>query len=103
MYKTMTHFPHVKDIDKFEQMNYDRIKNILTTDIYNLIISRKTENEYFDLDTFNMKTNVSMKVLYQMIKEIMIELEKSGWKTKLSFGDTGLFIYSTEEHPKSCW
>jgi len=99
----MTQFPNVKDIDKFEQMNYDRIKNILTTDIYNLIISRKTENEYFDLDTFNMKTNVSMKVLHQMVKEIIIELEKSGWKTKLSFGDTGLFIYSTEEQPKSCW
>jgi hypothetical protein len=99
----MTHFPHVKDIDKFEQMNYDRIKNILTTDIYNLIISRKTENEYFDLDTFNIKNNVSMKVLHQMVKEIIIELEKSGWKTKLSFGDTGLFIYSTEEQPKSCW
>ncbi len=99
----MTHFPHVKDIDKFEQMNYDRIKNILTTDIYNLIISRKTENEYFDLDTFNIKNNISMKVLHQMVKEIIIELEKSGWKTKLSFGDTGLFIYSTEEQPKSCW
>lgn len=99
----MTHFPHVKDIDKFEQMNYDRIKNILTTDIYDLIISRKTENEYFDLDTFNIKNNVSMKVLHQMVKEIIIELEKSGWKTKLSFGDTGLFIYSTEEPPKSCW
>ena len=99
----MTHFPHVKDIDKFEQMNYDRIKNILTTDIYNLIISRKTENEYFDLDTFNIKNNISMKVLHQMVKEIIIELEKSGWKTKLSFGDTGLFIYSTEEPPKSCW
>lgn len=99
----MTHFPNVKDIDKFEQMNYDRIKNILITYIYDLIISRKTENEYFDLDTFNIKNNVSMKVLHQMVKEIMIELEKSGWKTKLSFGDTGLFIYSTEDQPKSCW
>lgn len=99
----MTHFPHVKDKDNFEQINYDRINNILRTDIYDLMISRKSENDYFDLDTFNIKNNVSMKTLQQMIKEIMNELGTLGWKTKLSFGDTGLFIYSSEEPPKSCW
>jgi hypothetical protein len=99
----MTQFPNVKDIVNFEQMNYERINSILRVDIYNHMISRRSENEYFDLDTFNMKNNISMKTLHQMIKEIMNELEKLGWKTKLSFGDTGLFIYSTEEQPKSCW
>jgi len=31
------------------------------------------------------------------------ELEELGWKCKKSFGQTALFIYSTENPPPSCW
>ena len=37
---------------------------------------------------------------YEIVKS---ELVKLGWKCKTSFGGTGLFIYSTEEPPPSCW
>ena len=38
------------------------------------------------------------------MSEIIIkELEELGWKCKLSYGQTALFIYSTENPPPSCW
>jgi len=30
-------------------------------------------------------------------------VDNLGWKCKLSFSDTGLFVYSTENPPPSCW
>lgn len=95
-----------KDIEfskKFEKMNYDRIIKELRNDIYTLIISRIDENDYFDIDTFGRSHNYKNKNLEKMISDIRNELENLGWKTKLSFGDTGLFIYSTEKEPSSCW
>jgi hypothetical protein len=88
---------------KFEKMNYDRIIKELRNDIHILIISRIDENNYFDIDTFGRSHNYKNKNLEKMISDIRNELENLGWKTKLSFGNTGLFIYSTEKEPSSCW
>ena len=88
---------------KFEKMNYDRLTKELRNDIYNLIISRIDENEYFDIELFGRSHNYKNKNLEKMVSLVRNELESMGWKTKLSFGDTGLFIYSTEKEPSSCW
>lgn len=86
----------------FKNINKDRLISILRNEINNLILGRKDENDCFDLDLFNKKYDC--RDLYDEIVDIIIkDLHELGWKTQLSFGNTCLFIYSTEEKPSSCW
>ena len=88
----------------FEDYNYNRALNLLRKEIYDLIISRKDENDYFDIDIFFKKNNYYYKENFSTIVKIVLdELSSIGWKTQLSFGDTAIFIYSTDEKPSSCW
>ena len=89
----------------FCKYNYSRLEKLFRKDIYDMIISRKDENDYFDLDCFASLYNSDMndENLKQIVRKIMSELNELGWKTALSFGETGLFIYSTEAKPSSCW
>jgi len=98
----MNSFP--SEINKDNKENFNNLFNnmvssIIREDIYRLLISRKDENEYVDLDKYYSKYGKNRK----NIDAIIMELNEIGWKTKLSFGDTGLFIYSTENPPTSCW
>ena len=86
----------------FENLNYERLLNIIRTDLYELIVRRNDENEYFALDDFASRNSCSL-LLPRITAQIITELQEKGWNTKLSFGDTGLFIYSTEDKPRSCW
>ncbi len=88
--------------ENFKDLNKDRLLSLLRNDIYNLIISRDDENEYYALDIFEI-TYSCKYFINEIITQVISELNELGWKTKLSFGDTGLFIYSTEEPPRSCW
>ena len=93
--------PENKEI--FPQLFYNRIKCYLRRDLYEHIISHK-ENDYFSLDEFNLNHHVkNIDLVKQMIDELIPDLKKLGWKCKTSFGGTGLFIYSTEKPPPSCW
>lgn len=103
----MNSFPitiRVENKLNFAEMNIDRITSIFREEIFTTIIRRKDENEYIDLDTFSRqycgnKSN-TMNIILNKIRD---ELHNLGWKTELSFGDSGLFIYSTDEKPTSCW
>jgi hypothetical protein len=65
---------------------------------------RVDENRYFDLDIWSRKNlNNDAALMATLTSQIMKELEKLGWKCKTSFGSTGLFIYSTEKQPASCY
>lgn len=88
--------------DNFQKIFYDRVKCYLRRDIFEHILSHD-ENDYFSLDDFNRQRVDDMELVKKMTGELMDELKKIGWNCKLSFGDTGLFIYSTENHPPSCW
>jgi hypothetical protein len=88
--------------DSFKKIQHDKIIRHLRTKIYDHIISCN-ENNYFDLDKFNTTYTKNMDSLQEMIIIITKELEKLGWKCKLSFGDTGMFIYSSDKPPPSCW
>lgn len=77
------------------------IHNEISNDICKLLIHRESENEYLDLDKYYPKYGKG--IVNSIIEKIIKELNDLGWKTKLSFGDTGIFIYSTEELPSSCW
>lgn len=74
----------------------------LRENIY-LILLKGNENEFFDLDTFNRSNVNDMSLTKSLTDQIVIELESLGWKTKYSYGDTALFIYSTEEAPIGAW
>ena len=66
-------------------------------DIYLFLLSRESEEDYFDLSKYIEKVGD-----VEVFRGMMNVLQKVGWKTSLSFGDTGLFIY-TGEKPKNCW
>lgn len=86
----------------FEQYRYDRNLSYLRRDIFESII-RGDENSYFELDRFAKSRSLKKGEIEKMRVTIMEELRAKGWKCTLSYGDTGLFIYSTEESPPSCY
>jgi len=100
----MDKFPdylNVLEKDNFKNIKYKRLENIFRDDVFGHLINRKDENDYIDLDKYysHFDKNELVKIFYKVRDEIHL----LGWKTKLSFGDTGLFIYSTEKPPSSCW
>jgi hypothetical protein len=101
----MIEFPqrlNVQNKDNFKEYNYSRVLCYLRRDIFEHMI-REDENIYFDLDIFSKKyLNKNTDDLKTMTTLVMGELKKLGWSCKTSFGDTGLFIYSTDAPPPSC-
>lgn len=91
---------NVKNNDNFKQIHYNRVLCYLRKEIYEHIIS-KDENSYFEIDKFGLK--YSFQISDNMINIIIQELNLLGWKCKLSFASTALFIYSTLTPPPSCW
>jgi hypothetical protein len=101
----MDEFPESISVDNKDifskYLYYMTLKNI-RKDIFEFMISRKDEDKYFDLDKYMYQKNNGVEVA-DMMNTISGELSALGWKTKLSFGGTGLFIYSTEVPPPSCY
>jgi hypothetical protein len=63
-----------------------------------------TENNYFALDSFwNNWPGIEETNREKILETVIGDLQNLGWYTKTSFGGTALFIYSTQEPPKSCW
>lgn len=101
----MKEFPtclNVKHKCNFPQLHYNRALCYLRRELYEHII-REDENSYFELEKFGKKYSLNSDALQKMVRTVIKELEKLGWKCKQSFGDTGLFIYSTEKPPPNCW
>ncbi len=103
----MREFPdrlHVNNKEKFSQYHFDRSLCYLRRDITEFIFKRgDDDNTYFDFDQFKEGRVEDEEILNKLISIIIEELEKLGWKCKKAFGNTGIFIYSTEEQPPSCW
>lgn len=95
---------NVQNKDSFKSYNDARIKNRINEEIVDLLLSRNSENEYYDLDMFcNRYLDRNMKKMHEIMEMVIYELKKLGWKCKYSFNETGLFIYSSETPPPSCW
>lgn len=93
---------HVSNYTNFNNLYLDYIEKQLREDIFVHIVKRKNEDDYIDLDYYSSK--YGKDEVYKVLPILTKELEAEGaWKTKLSFGDTGLFIYSTDDLPKTCW
>jgi hypothetical protein len=93
---------NVKNKDSFESYRNDYLKCKLREEIYRHVISKK-EEDYFSLDGFSKTQECNIQLTQKLVETLIPEIEKMGWKCKLSFGNTGLFIYSTDEPPKNCW
>lgn len=103
----MKEFPRhlrVQNKGKFPQLYFNRLKCYLRKAIYEHVIC-KTEEEYFSLDKFKEDQEVKdLDLVKKAVSDVIPELEEQlGWKCKLSYGGTGLFIFSTEKPPKNCW
>ena len=88
--------------DTFQKIRYENNLSILRQEIYNFILQGK-EDDFFDFVIFDKKINKDMKTTKAMCEQIITELHELGWKTKLSYGNTGLFIYSSENPPSNAW
>lgn len=94
---------NVENKNKFFTYHYDRQLCYLRRNIFEHMIS-KDENTYFELDKFSRNyLDNNTELITMMTDTVISELEKLGWKCKTSFGGTGLFIYSTENPPPSCF
>jgi len=61
------------------------------------------ENTYFELDDFARNNQLDDEEINNMTATIIEELADLGWNCKTAFRGTGLFIYSTNEPPPSCY
>jgi hypothetical protein len=102
----MNTFPTYIDsnnINNFNTINLIRIKCCIREYIHDFLLNRKDDSVYVDLDMLCNKYNKKINIIQEIITDICLELKDLGWNTKLSYGDTGLFIYSTTEPPANCW
>ena len=101
----MKNFPsslNVNNKENFDKLRYNRFLSYLRRDVYEHIINNE-EHDYFDLEKFDKNHYKNMEKSIQIVEIIVKELSELGWKCKLSYGQTALFIYSTENPPKTCW
>ena len=82
----------VKHEENFKTLYMKNRIESFRKDVFDFLLSRKTENEYFVIQD---KTEGELK-------QICNELSEAGWKTTLSYGDTGLFVYRNKT-PDNCW
>ena len=100
----MKEFPsHFKPENKgdFSEYRYKRNLAYMRKEIFELVL-KGNENDYFDLDIFRKTYCIERSDLKNMLIKIMEELTNLGWNVKTSFGETGLFIFSSEKPPESC-
>ena len=101
----MKEFPEILNVNnknKFEDIYSNRMISYLRQKIYEHII-KEDENNYFDLDNFRHTYAINIEYIEKMTPIIIHELNSLGWKCKISFGGTALFIYSSDNPPSSCW
>ena len=101
----MDNFPEIltpANNTKFPVAKLRRLLAKLRSEITDLIL-RGNENDYFDLDDFFRRYSVPPKDREVLKNTVIQELSAKGWKCKTSFGGTGLFVYSTEKPPSSCY
>lgn len=82
----------IKDESKFTKLNETNRLVKFRKAVFELLIARKSQAEYLDISEYTAEE----------VKTLRAELEQAEWKSDLSYGDTGLFIYRGEK-PAECW
>lgn len=94
---------NVLNKENFENILYNENIRRLRKKIHIFILNNKNENDFFDIDNFNRIYVKDINKTNNMINQVVLELNKLGWKTHIGFGGTGLYIYSSEELPIGAW
>jgi hypothetical protein len=98
--KEMYTFP-----DYIKSSNLENFKDIylkfaienIKKDIVDFLLKRKSQEEYYNLENFYISYfNRNKKLYLEKINQIINELNKLGWNTKLAYGNTALYIYDNE-------
>lgn len=101
----MNSFPDtikVGNKSSFSQTKKEYYTSLLRKELY-LHILNDNENDFFDINQFNKKY-LNDEFMCEAIFSIVIsELQEMGWKYKVSFGGTGLFLYTSENAPACAW
>jgi hypothetical protein len=112
----MKHFPKEfapKNRNTFPEHYTNRCLAYLRKTIFDLVLNRsyttdqsaeqlaEAEDVFVDLDLFKSEMICNTDIVQQIVSVIREELKSLGWKTQMSYGGTGLFIFS-EETPPSC-
>lgn len=87
---------------KFPQYRYERNLAYMRKEIFELTLLGE-ENNYFEIDNFARRHNLNPNEIDKMCNTVVKELRNLGWNVKISFGGTGLFVYSTEKPPSCCF
>jgi len=66
-------------------------------------ILKGDENDFFDLSAFTQLHTKDAAITKKLSSVIVSELQALGWTCTVTFGGTGLFIYSSSTPPPSCW
>lgn len=93
----------VSNKDNLPTIWRDRLLERLRKHIYNFMLERKRENDFFDIDSFNRNYVKDMNVTNNLVNQVVIELVCLGWKTHIGFGGTGLYVYSSEDLPSGVY
>jgi hypothetical protein len=72
----------------------------LRKEIY-LNIIEDCESNYFVIDNFSNSNNITDDETEYLVQTVIKELENLGWVCKLSFNNTGLFIFKNPDTPPS--
>jgi hypothetical protein len=107
----MEHFPSEICAKSIKQSLGDTknkyVASLLRSHIYRHLILRRNDNEFVDLEKFT-REDLELDATYlrseipKIVALISCELAEIGWKSGLSYNDTGLFIYAGDK-PPSCW
>ena len=103
----MKKFPsylRVNNKDNFLSILETKICEDLRNEILQFLLHRENdETIYFTYEDFTHKYKHILDINEKIIPKIIKELEEIGWKCKLSYGQTVMFIYSTEKEPINCY
>jgi hypothetical protein len=94
--------PNAELDEKFRELKKQYCVRLLRQQLYLHMLERK-ENDFFDINRFNKAHVNNEKLCEEIFSVVVAELEALGWKYTISFGGTGLFIYSSENKPVSAW
>ncbi len=79
-------------------MQYNHALALLRHDVFETVVSNNADN-FYDLSSFKYHTHVNFKA---MVAQVRAELENLGWKTKLAYGETALFVFDGVP-PSNAW
>lgn len=78
----------------FEEYYDKKLLSFIRQEIETIILL-ENENDYFDLVNFKEKHSIKdIKKVVSLCKVIQEELSKLGWKSKMIYADTALYIYN---------